>query len=253
MNFNPTFREMMQIAKNHYDVFGAWHTAKSALAYLLEESSIQDTFDQRHGVSTRGLVEPHEAGIADPSQLANAIRYAPIREEVLDHILRALLSERDPGQTTFVDLGCGKGRGVLIASRYSFARIVGVELSESLAQCARENVQAYLAQDKPRSPLRCAEIEIACCSAPDFVYPDSDLLVYMYRPFTGRVFSDTLESLAAFARARGRRVAIALCCPNEEFLIERHGGFAKTREHQVIIDQFSWVAYEAATAAQDSD
>ena len=43
----------------------------------------------------------------------------------------------------FLDLGAGKGRMLLAASRYPFRRVIGVELSDRLAAIARSNVAAF--------------------------------------------------------------------------------------------------------------
>ena len=49
------------------------------------------------------------------------------------------LRPRDEGDV-FVDFGCGKGRVLFLAARYRFARIIGVELSERMAEQARRNL-----------------------------------------------------------------------------------------------------------------
>ena len=43
----------------------------------------------------------------------------------------------DLNRTTLIDLGCGKGRLILIASKYSFNEIVGVELSNNIFKPAK--------------------------------------------------------------------------------------------------------------------
>jgi hypothetical protein len=43
----------------------------------------------------------------------------------------------------FVDMGSGKGRALLVASEFPFAKIVGVELSQHLHQIAEENIKRY--------------------------------------------------------------------------------------------------------------
>src|SRR5215472_1458160 len=40
---------------------------------------------------------------------------------------------------TFVDLGCGKGRVLLMARELGFGRIIGVEFAPALAKVARRN------------------------------------------------------------------------------------------------------------------
>ncbi len=65
---------------------------------------------------------------------------------------------------TFVDLGSGKGRVLLMASEYSFKKIIGVEFSEELNQTAQKNIRSY------RNPAqKCREIEAVCQDATLFV------------------------------------------------------------------------------------
>jgi predicted RNA methylase len=45
------------------------------------------------------------------------------------------------GETTFVDIGSGKGRALIIAAEYAFKRIIGVEYSPSLATICRRNLE----------------------------------------------------------------------------------------------------------------
>src|SRR5271155_1080663 len=44
---------------------------------------------------------------------------------------------------TFIDIGSGKGRTLLMASEYPFRKIVGVELIQELHRAAAENLRAY--------------------------------------------------------------------------------------------------------------
>jgi predicted RNA methylase len=43
-------------------------------------------------------------------------------------------------ETTFVDLGSGKGRVLIVAAMYPFKRIIGVEYSPDLATVCRRNL-----------------------------------------------------------------------------------------------------------------
>jgi len=52
----------------------------------------------------------------------------------------------DLGEFTFVDVGSGKGRTLLMASEYPFRRIVGVELLPALHQIAQENLASYTSE-----------------------------------------------------------------------------------------------------------
>ncbi len=80
-------------------------------------------------------------------------------------------------QFTFIDLGSGKGRTLLMASDYPFRKIIGVELIEELHKAAEENISAY------HSPTqRCEHIEAVCADATEFIFPVTPLLLYLFNP-----------------------------------------------------------------------
>ena len=92
---------------------------------------------------------------------------------------------------TFIDIGSGKGRTLLLASEYPFRKIVGVELIPELHRAAEENVAAYRSKSSPASsdagverttPSDAPAITTLCLDARHFVFPDSPLLVYLFNP-----------------------------------------------------------------------
>jgi SAM-dependent methyltransferase len=79
---------------------------------------------------------------------------------------------------TFLDLGSGKGRTLLMASEYPFRRIVGVELLPALHQIAQENLRTY-----KNEAQQCFHIESICADATTFPLPDEPLVIYLFNPF----------------------------------------------------------------------
>jgi len=85
--------------------------------------------------------------------------------------------DNDFGEFTFLDLGSGKGRTLLMASEYPFRKIVGVEILPGLNRAAQENIQLY------KSPTqRCRKIETVCADARAFELPDEALVLYLFNP-----------------------------------------------------------------------
>jgi PAS domain-containing protein len=78
---------------------------------------------------------------------------------------------------TFVDLGSGKGRTLLLASEFPFRRIVGVELIAELHRAAEENIRLYRSATQ-----RCSQIEAVCADACEFVLPATPLVLYLFNP-----------------------------------------------------------------------
>ena len=85
----------------------------------------------------------------------------------------------DYTQFTFIDLGSGKGRTLLIASDYPFRRIIGVELLGELHRIAQENIRTY------QSPTRkCFALEIIRGDAREFTFPAEPSVIYLFNPLT---------------------------------------------------------------------
>jgi len=100
---------------------------------------------------------------------------------------------------TFLDLGSGKGRTLLMASDYPFRHIVGVELLPALDQIARENLRRYKSESQ-----QCFSIESFCADATMFSFSDEPLVVYLFNPLgesgLRRVVSNLEQSLRANPR-----------------------------------------------------
>jgi SAM-dependent methyltransferase len=249
MQYDPSGKQMLTIAANNVRMFGVWRTLGDILGYVLTGPP-RDRFDRRYGVKTSGSVTKWQAGITDEAALADAVRYVPVPERVLRSVFAKVQQVIDPSGAAFVDLGCGKGRGVVMATWLPFRQVHGVELSPKHAELAQANLTAYLAQPRGRNAVRCSNVTVHCANALDFEPPDMDLVVFMYRPFKGAVFTGVLDRLNAFHERTGHRVVIAYACPVEERLLELHGAFARIHDNQVISEEMSWALWECRGAAQ---
>ncbi len=88
---------------------------------------------------------------------------------------------------TFIDIGSGKGRTLLMASDYPFRKIVGVELIFDLHRIAETNIAAYRPRSLQTDPKQDssspgAPVESICVDARDFVFPETPLVVYLFNP-----------------------------------------------------------------------
>jgi hypothetical protein len=100
----------------------------------------------------------------------------------------------DFSEFTFIDIGSGKGRTLLMASEYPFQKIVGVELMVELHRAAEGNVAGY--QSRPgRAAARQTVIETACMDAREFVFPDTPLVVYLFNPLPEAAFRRVMQNL----------------------------------------------------------
>jgi len=106
--------------------------------------------------------------------------YQPTEPELFREMLEALA--RQPNLSwadfTFIDLGSGKGRTLLMASDYPFRLIVGVELLPALDQITQENLSQYKSESQ-----QCFALESICADATEFPLPEEPLVLYLFNPF----------------------------------------------------------------------
>jgi SAM-dependent methyltransferase len=125
--------------------------------------------------------------------------YQPTEPALFQEMMASLPIEF--GQFTFIDLGSGKGRTLLMASEYPFMRIVGVELIAELHRAAQQNIREY------RSPTqRCMQIETMLADARDFGFPNEPLLLYLFNPLPEHALSGVLQRLGKSLRQTPRPV-----------------------------------------------
>jgi SAM-dependent methyltransferase len=160
--------------------------------------------------------------------------------------LRRAIRARDVGpEDVFIDLGSGKGRVVLLAARYPFGRVIGVEISEELNDIARENVE------RVRDKLRCPRVEIVTADLTQYKLPDEVTHAYMYNPVTGPLFEAVLSNVLASLDRRPRPLRLIYACPDAPLraALEKTGRFRLVKQSRGMrLDLPPYVfVYEALT------
>jgi SAM-dependent methyltransferase len=105
----------------------------------------------------------------------------------------------DFSQSTFIDIGSGKGRTLLMASDFPFRRILGVELLPGLHRIAKNNILRYKSDAQ-----KCGVIETVCEDATRFVFPAEAMVLYLFNPLPEaglvQVISNLEQSLEQYRR-----------------------------------------------------
>ncbi len=118
--------------------------------------------------------------------------YQPTEPALFREMLDSLhgLTALNFGELTFVDLGSGKGRTLLMAADYPFRRVVGVELLPALNQIAQQNLARYQSDSQ-----KCFALETICADATTFPLPAGPLVIYLFNPFPETGLRRTLANL----------------------------------------------------------
>lgn len=178
-------------------------------------------FDRRLGIETNEKVGRQGLTGMSAELREHAGEYAPSDPALFRRIVKQ--SGIDPTSFTFIDLGCGKGRTMISAADYPFKEIIGVEADDALCRVAKQNLRRW---GEGRSDRR---LKVVHADARNFQWPKGHLFVFMYSPFSGPIFRQVAERLAAAAGQPGRAMVIAYSADWEAEALERTGCFTRVR------------------------
>jgi SAM-dependent methyltransferase len=189
--------------QRHLRVYG-WKSTSIIIAKNVRFSirhALEKRFDRKLHVNTAGSIALEDLAI-DSENKTRGVYYEPTPPLVFRHILSRL--DIDHREFEFVDFGCGKGRVIVLAARYPFEKIIGIEFAPELADVARRNLITL--KDELQ---RCANIEILCMDATHYEMPDSKAVLYFFNPFDATIMEAILRNLeASFLRSRNEKYVI---------------------------------------------
>lgn len=179
-------------------------------------------FDLSYDVDTSGFHRGEDLS-STPSEkpfgsaLWNTAYYG-IAPSIFDRALALLAPPAGPAWSrfTFIDLGCGKGRALLLASRYPFQHILGVELDPTLAAVADANLRTFQAPWQQSHSL-----EARHADATTVLYPPTPIVLYLYHPFLAPVLKQVLRHLERSLQQHPRELWLVYINPEAARVLRR--------------------------------
>lgn len=174
-------------------------------------------FDRAYGVDTSGLYYPDRLPSGHPHDRYSEGYYATAPS--LFHAVAAQWQATlPPGlgvrDYSFIDLGCGKGRVLLLASGYPFHSVTGLELNPRLARIARRNLRRYVRSRPGQSPgyAPCGDAGSGATGRPPVAVeamdvlnvrlPDGPVVLFLFNSFAEEIVRALMEKLAAAGQSR---------------------------------------------------
>jgi SAM-dependent methyltransferase len=181
-------------------------------------------FDRQYGVDTSGLIGGGDLRSGHRHDVFNTAYYgmAPSRFRTVVQRWIADESHVAINNYSFVDLGCGKGRAIMMASEFGFRDVVGVELHSGLTKTAEANVALWTVSGRAASPIRILNKDAA-----EFVFPDGACLLYLFHPFAAPVLTRVIERIEADFAGRPGLLDVIYFNPEAGELLDAHPGFQR--------------------------
>lgn len=215
-------------------------TRKLLPGLRVKDGYTQHPFDAEYGVRTSGLIAGRHLQSGHRND-RHATAYYGVAPSVFHSLVRRWRRSGPAAplkETTFVDLGAGMGRAVLLASELGFKGMVGVELHPTLAAMARKNVSLWRATGPPstgsgqafgklragsaRGPVRIVEGD-----AVEFVLPEGPVLVFLFNPFGAAVLRRLLKGWRTTLAGRAQALDLLYVNNEQEPVLESTQGWRR--------------------------
>jgi 16S rRNA G966 N2-methylase RsmD len=193
--------------------------ASASVRAILPAHYIAHPFDIRHGLDTAGYLSKRDLVTGHPHDeyLTGYSAVAPsVFRQMCCRWMGTLAARSRVQAFSFIDVGAGKGRALLLASERPFRKIIGVELSKNLAHIASKNIERWKRDHRARVAIRVVHQDIL-----DFRWPRTPLLVYLYNPFEREMIEQLIQRLHWAAKAGSRCVDVLYLNPAFGHLLTR--------------------------------
>src|ERR1700688_1339460 len=151
--------------------------------------------------------------------------YQPTEPALFHEMLASLVlasPKIDFREFTFIDIGSGKGRALLMAADYPFRRILGIELLPKLHRVATENLRKFKSESQ-----RCFAVECVAGDASEFVFPPEPTVLYLFNPLPESGLNRMLGNLERSLREHPRPVFVLYHNPLLEHVLTRSDAFTR--------------------------
>jgi SAM-dependent methyltransferase len=169
--------------------------------------------ERRLGIDTR---DEQKLSIEAASSAVHfdGVQYGATPVEAFSRLLRSL-QIGSPSAFTFIDLGCGKGRLLVLAAMHGFGHVVGVELDGELLAQAQRNISSW---QKRRG--KGASVELVRADAARYRFPLAPIVVYMHNPFGEGTMRDVVANIRRSWEDRQRPVIVAYYNPLHQRVLD---------------------------------
>jgi SAM-dependent methyltransferase len=190
----------------------------------VKDGFMRHPFDLEFGVRTSGLVAGRHLKSGHGADRHNTAYFGVAPSVFREMIVRWRRSKPIAAidEYSFVDLGAGMGRAMLLAAEFPFREVVGVELNPTLARIGKKNLALWRAAGRAKAPMR-----MICRNAADFELPTGPCVVFLFNPFGAPVMKRLLASWSRSILAREGQLDILYVNNEQERVLRLQPGLVR--------------------------
>ncbi len=190
----------------------------------VKDGFMRHPFDLEFGVRTSGLIAGRDLKSGNRADKHNTAYFGVAPSVFQEMIVRWRRSKPAApiDEFTFIDLGAGMGRALLLAAEFPFRAVVGVELNPTLARIGRKNMALWRKTGRTRAPMK-----MVCRDAAEFELPASPCVVFLFNPFGAPVLSRLVKAWSLRFAGREQQLDILYVNNEQERVLRQQPGFVR--------------------------
>jgi len=192
-----------------------WYVAVNwdpLMAFFMVFDSIRGAM--KYGTNTFIPVELEDLTIKN-GDIKKASRYEPVSFYMLENLFGAF--RKISGKESIIDLGCGKGRMMMVAPHFGFKNITGIDFAREMCEQAVTNMKE---KEKQFPELKWKVINE---NVLDYCISSTDSAFFMFNPFTEEVLKDFLKKLDDSCHQFPRTIHFLYASPQDKKLLLDNG------------------------------
>ena len=214
----------------HAALAGQGKSRKRLPGLTVADGLMRHPFDAENGVRTSGLVAGRHLKSGHPHD-RHATAYYGVAPSVFQALVRLWRRSRPAArieETTFIDIGAGMGRAMLLAAEMPFRAVLGVELNPTLLRMARRNLASWRKAGRARAPMR-----LLSADASEFPIPQGPCAAFLFNPFGAAVMRRFVRAATRALVDRPGTFDILYVNNEQEGVLESARGFVRLYVGQV--------------------
>lgn len=174
-----------------YFLYVSWHWGIDMAIFIVKH---EIRGEKQYGISTIGL--DNLSDIVSKEDRLHVSTYEPVNYYTAGWLLDQLKTT----DTTFLDVGCGRGRVLVMAAAYGFKNIIGIDFSQRLC-------------DQATNVCKELPVTITCADARMYEIPDTVGVIFLFNPFDAAIMSEFILRVSESLLRKKRPLTVLYANP----------------------------------------
>ena len=149
------------------------------------------------------------------ADISRSSPYEAVNYYMLERLLKTFC-DLSP-ETSIIDLGCGKGRVIVVAAHFGFKKLIGIDFAKELCIEASRNME------RTQIAINDIDWKVVHANVLDYPIQPDDTVFFMFNPFDEETLSLFLDKLESSCKQNSRKTWFLYASPQHAATLEKRG------------------------------